>query len=217
MSLTKFLAGQLSHPSGLFGKLVLPRLWNKRNRNLNDIALAHLALTPSDRVLEIGFGGGYLIERIAGVTTAGFVAGVDVSAMMVTFCQKRYPALFEAGKLDLRCAPAESLPFPDGRFTKICSVNSIFYWQNPIQAFAEIRRVLADEGLLVLCFTAKESLENKGFAQQDRLTLYQAGDVQQMMVAAGFDQISSHQSTDKYRVFFCVVGKKGTYSAGAIP
>ena len=78
----KFLAGQLGRPSGVWG-LVLAPIWNKRNAALNDVAFQALALSPQDRVLEVGFGGGYLLGRMAQVVTAGFLAGVDVSPSMV--------------------------------------------------------------------------------------------------------------------------------------
>ena len=104
--LSKFLAKQLGHPSGLLGKLVAAPVLNKRNSVLNDTAFERLALHPHDRVLEVGFGGGYLIGRMAAVVTEGFFAGVDVSPDMVAYCQERYRSLVEARKLELKCARA---------------------------------------------------------------------------------------------------------------
>ena len=53
----QFVAGQLGHPSGVIGRWLLGPLWNRRNRPLNDVSLARLALRADDRVLEVGFGG----------------------------------------------------------------------------------------------------------------------------------------------------------------
>jgi len=50
------VARQPSKPSGVFGRFILPHLWNWRNAALNDLALRRLALEPCDRVLEVGFG-----------------------------------------------------------------------------------------------------------------------------------------------------------------
>ncbi|MBN1217301.1 MAG: methyltransferase domain-containing protein [Anaerolineae bacterium] len=208
MSLSKLLAGQLSHPRGFVGKFILPRLWNSRNTALNDVALAHLALTPSDYVLDVGFGGGYLLARIVHITTTGFTAGVDASAAVVEFCQKQYRALVDSGKLALKCASAESLPFPDGYFTKVCSVNSIFYWQDVPKALTELWRVLANNGILVLCFTAQKSLNPKKFARRSAVKLYEVDEVHQMLESAGFREIKISQAQDKHREFFCIVGKK---------
>jgi SAM-dependent methyltransferase len=118
--LAKFVAQQLGAPSGVIGRWVLAPLWNRRNAALNDVVFDRLALHSDDRVLEIGFGGGYLLGRMAGVVTQGFVAGVDVSEAMVAVCERRYRPLVRAGRLELRSAPAESLPYRSGCFSKAC-------------------------------------------------------------------------------------------------
>ena len=206
--LDKFMAQQLGRPSGLIGQLILGPVWNKRNAALNDVAFDHLTLNPYDRVLEVGFGGGYLLSRMSTVVTEGFLSGVDVSPAMIALCEKRFASFVQAGKLELKCAKAESLPYPNEHFTKVCTVNSIFYWQNVPQALAEFRRVLRDDGLLVMCFTCKASIEKRGFTRQGVAT-YEADDVQKMMEAAGLHDIRTLHDSDKHRAFVCLTGQKG--------
>ena len=205
--LARFLARQLANPSGVIGRWVMAPIWNRRNSALNDAVFDSLALHPRDRVLEVGFGGGYLLGRMAAVVTEGLLAGVDVSPAMVAFCEKRYRPLVEAGKLDLQCAPAESLPYPDGHFSKACLVNSIFYWQDAPQALSELHRVLEEGGLLVMCFTCKRCLEDRQFARHG-LALYEDGQVCQMMESAGFDGVDTTRASDRHREFLCIVGRK---------
>jgi len=203
----RFLAKQLANPSGMIGKLIMAPIWNRRNAALNDVAFEGLALHAHDRVLEVGFGGGYLLGRMAAVVTDGFLAGVDVSPAMVAFCEKRYRSLVEAGKLELQCAQAESLPYPDGHFTKACTVNSIFYWEDAPQALSELHRVLEEGGVLVMCFTCKRCIEDKEFARHG-LALYEDGQVCQMIESAGFDKMDMTQASDRHREFLCIVGRK---------
>jgi len=205
--LAKFLAKQLSNPSRFFGKLVLAPLWNERNSTLNDVAFNRLALRPHDRVLEVGFGGGYLLGRMGTVITNGFLAGVDVSPPMVAFCEKRYRSLVETGKLELKCARAESLPYPDNYFTKAYTVNSIFYWESAPQAISELHRVLGEGGVLVMCFTCKRCMENKGFARHG-VALYEADEVYRMLESAGFDGAEMTRASDRHRDFWCLIGRK---------
>jgi len=204
----KFVAQQLSRPSGLIGQFILGPVWNKRNAALNDVAFDHLALNPHDRVLEVGFGGGYLLGRMSTVVTGGCLSGVDVSPAMVAVCEKRFASLVQSGRLDLKCARAESLPYPDDHFTKVCTVNSIFYWQSVPQALAEFRRVLRDDGLLMMCFTCKASIEKRGFTRQGVAT-YEADDVRHVTEAAGFCSIRITHNSDKHRAFVCLTGRKG--------
>jgi len=205
MTLGKSMARQLGNPSGIAGYLTA-LLWNKRNARLNDVVFDSLALSPTDRVLEVGFGGGYLLGRMSTIVTNGLLVGVDVSPAMVAFCERRYRSLTSDGKLELRCAQAESLPYPSGHFTQACTVNSIFYWQNVQQALCELWRVLAEGGTLVMCFTCKASLEKRGFAKH--IGLYEADDVQEMMVSCGFQGIRTRHFSDKHRKFVCMTGSK---------
>lgn len=205
--LAKLLAQQLGHPSNITGKWVLAPLWNRRNRALNDVALAKLDLRPDDRVLEVGFGGGYLLGRIAAVVTEGSIAGVDVSEAMVAYCQRQYRATILTGHLNLCCGTAEALPYSAAQFDKVCTVNSVFYWNDALRAIAEIGRVLKENGLLVHCFTCKESLQDKNFARNG-LALYDPGDVELMTEAAGFSAIATERLYDQHREFWCMTAVK---------
>jgi hypothetical protein len=60
MTFSKLVARQLGNPSGITSKIAA-FVWNRRNAALNDAVFDLLALESFDRVLEIGFGGGYLI------------------------------------------------------------------------------------------------------------------------------------------------------------
>jgi ubiquinone/menaquinone biosynthesis C-methylase UbiE len=199
----RLLAMQLGRPSKLAGRLILAPLWNRRNVALNDAALARLALKSDDCVLEVGFGGGYLLSRIAEAVTAGAVAGVDASEAMVAYSKHHLQSLVDLGRLDVCCALAEALPYPTGRFDKVCSVNSLFYWSDAQQAIDECARVLKGGGLMVLCFTCKESLQNRRFARGG-LALYDPGDVQAMMASAGFAEIAIELLADRHRRFWCM-------------
>jgi ubiquinone/menaquinone biosynthesis C-methylase UbiE len=204
MTLSRFMAEQLSNPSGMAGSLVA-FVWNRRNAAMNDAVFDSLALISTDRVLEVGFGGGYLLGRMSAMITNGLVVGVDISPAMVAFCERRYRTLLKKGSLELRYATVESLPFPAEYFSKACTVNSIFYWQDVQRALSELQRVLTKDGLLVLCFTCKESLENRNFARH--VHLYEAEEVEQMAVSCGF-QVSTQPLSDKHRKFLCLTAKK---------
>lgn len=56
---------------------------------MNDFALKQLDLHPEDRVLEIGFGGGYLLEVIAKTGNPSFIAGVDPSLGILQMGNKK--------------------------------------------------------------------------------------------------------------------------------
>lgn len=205
MERSRFVAERLANPTGALGSLTA-LVWNRRNVALNDTALELLALQPADRVLEIGFGGGYLLDRMAAIVRGGLLAGVDISPTMVRDVEKRLRRRSKTSNLDLKCAPAEALPYPDGHFTKVCSVNSIFYWRDIEKGLREIARVLEVGGQLVLCFTSKESLQKRGFAGQLKLIDPQA--LAAMLQASGLQWMSTTTHADKHRSYFGMTARK---------
>ena len=199
------LARQLGQPSPATA-LLAAVLWNRRNKALNLAALQALSLAPDDRVLEIGFGGGYLLGQMVDRIADGFLSGVDIAPAMVALGKQRFRQEIKAGVMRLDCAPVEHLPYPPGIFTKVCSINSIFYWRDIEMAFQEIGRVLLRGGRLVLCFTQQESLERKSFA--DHIHRFETGEVVARLGAHGFRGFHLEQDADRHRRFDVVVCTK---------
>lgn len=202
-----FLARQFAKPSRVLGPLVLAPIWNRRNRALNDAALSLLGFASDDEVLEIGFGGGYLLGRALARVTRGHVAGIDVSEAMTQHCRRRYRNEWRSGRLVLECASVDQIPFDDGRFNKVYSVNSIFYWLDVPAAIRECWRVTADGGTLVLVFTSRASLKNRPFARQG-LSLLDGAEVGRLLQDAGFDVSRIEEAADRHRSYWRVVGTR---------
>ena len=205
--LHQYLARQLSKPSGMIGRLVLGRLWNRRNAALNETTLAQLDLQAGDRILEIGFGGGYLLARMLAQAPQGYTSGIDASLAMVANARKRFQAAIQAGRLEIQSGFAEELPYSQGYFTKACSVNSIFYWKDARQGAAEAYRVLEAGGRFVLTYTCKKDLEQKGFVQHGVRT-YEEDEIRQLLAEAGFRDIKASRARDRHREFMCICGRK---------
>jgi SAM-dependent methyltransferase len=118
----------------------------------NETALELLDLQPEDHVLEVGFGHGATIARAAAAVSRGFVAGVDPSIAMCRIATRRNQAAIAGGRVELREASVESMPYPDAAFDKVLSVHTLYFWREPARALAEIRRVLKRPGRLVLAW-----------------------------------------------------------------
>jgi len=82
---------------------------NRHNAKLNAYAVRQLDLTPSDRILEIGFGGGVTLPSL--IAGAAFVGGVDRSREMVRRAKARFSEAVLAGRAIFREGNVEELPF----------------------------------------------------------------------------------------------------------
>jgi len=203
----KLIARQLAKPNGLIGRFLLAPLWNRRNALLNDRTLASLHLQEDDRVLDIGFGGGYLLAQMCKSLVSGHLVGVDASAAMVRRAGKKFRRTMGRGVIDLLLADAEALPFADAAFDKISTVNSIFYWRDLGKGIQEIHRVLRSAGRLVLTFTDQQDLEKQGFSPFG-VHSYSADKVAMVLREAGFKQIELHHDRDSHRGFMVLISHK---------
>lgn len=155
--------------------------------------IAQLDLQPTDRVLEIGFGPGVAVEEILKRLTAGQVAGIDYSKLMVGEASQRNIDDIKAGRADLRYGEASELPFADAAFDKALSIHSIYFWAQPRQALRELHRVLKPGGLLVITMLPKNRWPpNPAGAALEygtpECTPYFGSEIEEMLVEAGFSE-----------------------------
>jgi ubiquinone/menaquinone biosynthesis C-methylase UbiE len=153
---------------------------------MNAFAVKMLSLKPDDRVLEIGFGGGATLPALT--AEAKFVAGVDRSADAVSWAKTKYAGAVAAGRADFREGNVEALPFENASFGKVCTVNTVYFWKSLETGFAEIRRVLAQGGRVVVGFLPKERMQRLNMPT-DIFTLRAPEDVISALKKCGFGDI----------------------------
>ena len=174
---------------------------------MNQLTLTSLALKPDDRVIEVGFGGGDLISRMASVVTRGCIAGVDFSPEMVEVSTKRLAPLLRAERIELCCARADHLPYLSEYFTKACTVNTIYFWPDAVGPLKELRRVLRPGGRLVVCFNPRGTLQKLAYTKYG-FTMYDAAQVLRLIEEVGFAKVQLVAGSSRFGEFFCAVGTK---------
>ena len=118
--------------------------------HLNDEMLARAAITPADKVLDLGCGNGTTALWLARASGAA-VTGIDLSGTRIDNAKAALAA--EDAGLQARMAfekcSATELPFADGSFTRVWSQATIYHIPDKEKTLAEAYRVLAGGGLMV--------------------------------------------------------------------
>jgi len=99
----------------------------------------------SQRILDLGTGTGVLARQFA--QQGAVVAGIDISAEQIQAARSLADA--ENLEIDFRVAPAEEAPFPDRSFD-VTTANQCWRYFDRKKAIAEVKRLLVEEGLLVM-------------------------------------------------------------------
>jgi len=140
---------QFAHPQGWLGRFV-GLILALKNRERNAWTISLLDIRPDDQVLEIGFGPGQAIQEVAKLTPNGFVAGIDLSEVMVEQASKRNAAAIRTGRIHLQQGAESPLPFDTNQFDKVFTVNSMQFWLTPLAGLQEVIRVLKPGGRVAI-------------------------------------------------------------------
>ncbi len=162
----QFLSRQSRRPSGILGRMLIGRYLDRVNRKSNRLAYETLAHEPDARVLEIGFGGGELLFRIARGLGDGRIDGVDVSAEMVERANLRARRLGLERVVGFHLGGVETLPFEDAAFDNAVSVHTIYFWPDLHAGIGELARVIKPGGKLVLAFSSPSELRDDGWVER---------------------------------------------------
>ena len=139
---------QFSRPSSLMGRLLL-RSMNIGHGRLHQWGLKAAGIQLTDRVLDVGCGGGKAISRILEETRRE-VAGVDHSPEAVKTARSVNRAAISSGRLRIVESSVENLPFRDGFFDVVTAFETTYFWPELQAALTEIHRVLNRGGRLVI-------------------------------------------------------------------
>jgi arsenite methyltransferase len=191
----RFLAAQLARPTGLFGRYVMSPFLNRMNAAHQSMVLEDLALFPTSQVLEIGFGGAALLERLCRAAPEGHVAGLEISEEMVGMARRRLRQWVDANLLELAVGSVEALAYPDETFDRACTVHTTYFWPDLGKGLAELQRVMRPGGRLVLGFMSAADIIRAGLDRHG-FSLHSLEDLKAALAAARFMPVSLRSRDD---------------------
>ena len=112
---------------------------------------AMLEELAAPQVLDVATGTGRVPLLLAGQPWfGGQVCGVDIAPAMLAQAQAKVAAAGVGGRVTLREGDASRLPWPDGAFDLVTSLEALEFFPRPRCALAEMARVLRPGGTLLI-------------------------------------------------------------------
>lgn len=164
------LARQLSHPQGEQGKEVA-RLMNEGNITMTLRTIDVLDPAPGDIILELGHGNCAHLRHILDRQEKLEYRGLEISPDMFSEAQLINQSYIGEGRASFSLYDGTKIPASDGSFSKVMTVNTLYFWKDPEAMLEEIYRVLRPGGKACICFAERSFMEALPFVQYG-FTLY---------------------------------------------
>jgi len=189
---SKTLAKQLRQPEGSLGIKVGENM-NKGNRLMNLETIKQLEISNNDNILEIGMGNGFFVGDIVAAAQNVKYTGCDFSETMIREAIELNHSF--APKVKFVLCDVTQLPFNDGSFDKLVTVNTIYFWEDAMQILAEIRRVLKPNGIFIVTLRPKKVMDQLPVVQHG-FTTYATDDIIKLLAQNDFQTLSYKESED---------------------
>ncbi|MBB5404647.1 class I SAM-dependent methyltransferase [Paraburkholderia youngii] len=188
------LMSHLACPAGETG-LAVGDMMERVNAALIDAAFTRLDPQADERIVEIGPGNGGHIESVLTRAPRLTLVGLDISPTMTTAARERNAMLLARGRVALTTADAASIPYENASFDKAIAINSVYFWPDLLAGLREIRRVLRDEGQLVIAAMTPEAALSMPFSRHG-FRVYGPTTFREACFEAGFDHVQIERYVD---------------------
>lgn len=191
----KTLAQNLANPQGEKG-IEIGEMMNATNIGMTLESVRTLLIEDGEHILEIGHGNAGHLKHILGLAQNLAYTGVDISETMHQEAKKLNKDFGD--QADFILYEGKKLPFQDETFDKIFTVNTVYFWENPVDFLNEIYRVLKDDGTFVLTFAQRDFMEKLPFTAYN-FTLYNNNEMEELISGSHFKRMKISEKEEEIK------------------
>jgi ubiquinone/menaquinone biosynthesis C-methylase UbiE len=206
------LMDQCRKPSGLLGRFILWDM-NWHHSKLTDWGLSHASIAKTDKILDVGCGGGRTISKLATIASAGKVYGIDYSDESIAAARRRNARWIDIGRVEIERGSVSHLPFANDTFDLVTAIETHLFWPDLPEDMREIFRVLKPGSpLVIVAEIYKGGKHLEGFRQKilerhlaARMNILTVDEHCELLMKAGFSDVRAFEESDKG--WICVRGE----------
>lgn len=191
------LVSQYRCPKGDEG-IAIGEFFNERNSKIIKESIKALNLEDKNRVLELGHGNcshlPFLMEQALHVK----YFGMEISEIMIKEAARINEKYTKANEALFQPYDGERVPYVHNIFDRILTINTIYFWENPIEYLKEMFRVLKPGGKFVLTYTNSNLLKELSLVENnDVFELYNKQTIKELIIETEFILNSIEEKTER--------------------
>ncbi len=189
----KEIGRQMSCPDGKLGIKVADTM-HQSNIGMTLSAVDCLHIQDNDKVLELGHGNCGHLQNVLDTAQQVRYYGLEVSKTMYHEAQKQ---AVDNNLVEFQIYNGNVLPYSDNFFDKLFTVNTIYFWHNPVKTLQEMYRVLKVNGLCVIAYANSDFMTSLPFVGDD-FELYNHDKVKQLVAQLPFICVDIIERQEQY-------------------
>jgi len=191
----KILAQNLANPQGKKG-VEIGEMMNATNLGMTQESIKTLLIEDDEYILEIGHGNAGHLKSILNKAKDLTYTGIDISETMRKEAQNLNKEFKD--QADFILYEGRKLPFEDEVFDKIFTVNTVYFWDNPVEFLNEIYRVLKNTGTFVLTFAQRDFMEKLPFTKFN-FKLYNNDEMEELISESRFKRMKISEKEEEIK------------------
>ena len=180
---------------------------NENHRPISEFAFECVDVGKTDKILDIGCGGGVNIEKFLKLTINN-VDGLDYSEVSVKESIKRNQKAVDDKKCKIIQADVSQMPIEDETYNLVSAFETIYFWPDIQNTFKEVSRIIKPGGQFMMAqgTDGNHPDDEKWLNSVEGMTVYTASELEKYLIDAGFGSVESFKKENDY--ILIVIAKK---------
>ena len=212
----KLVAAQLGKPEGEIG-IRVGQMMNETNGLMIRNTIKKLSFRQNEYILELGHGNANHLSELHQSADNLTYLGLDISTCMKEEAEAYISKNGLHSHSSFSLYDGTNIPFPADTFDKIFTVNTLYFWEQPVTLLTELNRVVKPDGMIVITLVEEETMQKLPFTEYG-FTRYNREKLQGLIaqsplklldIACCSEMIKSEMLGEMERKYWIVTLKKG--------